>query len=97
MNPTKYNNKVKYHLSKSATIVEKEDILKADVNMREPLNTICAHLTINDYNFIIKVLDSRSIHTPKLLIKDHKDKINGKLPSRYLVLATKFTQEFLRI
>ena len=43
-------------------------------------------------------LATRAIHSPKLLIKDHK-KINkkGELPTRLVIPATKFTATFSKI
>ena len=48
--------------------------------------------------FLSKTLESKSISTPKLIIKDHK-KANkhGNYPFRLIVLANNFTSAFPRL
>ena len=42
-----------------------------------------------------KLLKTKSIPTPKLLIKDHKNtSTNGKFPTRLIIPATNFTVAF---
>lgn len=45
-----------------------------------------------ELSFLSKILDSKSIPTPKLIIKDHKkENENGDYPSRIIVPANNFT------
>ena len=51
----------------------------------------------SEVEFIERWLATRRIPTPRLLIKDHKDRIDGKYPTRLLIPATNFTQCFAKI
>ena len=51
--------------------------------------------TMKGIYFIEETLKSRAVPTPKLLIKDHKDKDEeGNYPMRLIVLASNFTAAF---
>ena len=55
-------------------------------------------LTEKELKFLSKTLESKSIPTSKLIIKDHK-KVNeeGDYPSRLIVPASNFTSGFPRL
>ena len=54
--------------------------------------------TESNHKFLTKSIDSRSIPTPKLIIKDHKKQDqNGDYPSRLIVPASNFISGFPRL
>ena len=53
-------------------------------------------LSESEERFLSKTLESKSIPTPKLIIKDHKKaNADGEFPSRLIVPANNFTSGFI--
>ena len=50
-----------------------------------------------EFNYVIGILESRSIPTPRLLVKNHKPLHNGEYPTRLVVPATNFTAGFANL
>ena len=62
------------------------------------LDKLMSHLTSNESNFIRETLETKSIPTPTLLIKDHKPlEEDGNFPRRIIILATNFTAGFPKV
>ena len=55
-------------------------------------------LSKKEAKHIAKMIKSRSIPTPKLLIKDHKKpNANGEFPTRLVIPATNFSATFAKV
>ena len=65
---------------------------------RELVNGIGFQLSKREVGHINKSLKTKSIPTPKLLIKDHKNpSTNGQFPTRLVITATNFTSTFAKV
>ena len=104
MNSFKVVEKVDYvkwvegHLKSSAVEVLADKLVSIFDEAGELLNDLGDFLSDNERDFIEETLKLRAVPTPKLLIKDHKDKDEeGNYPMRLIVLASNFTAAFLKV
>ena len=51
----------------------------------------------SEFNYVVGVLESRSLPTPQLLIKNHKPLRDGEYPTRLVVPVTNFTAGFANL
>ena len=94
----KYKDWVNKHLQKSAKEIKRERLIELFELAQKTKLELEEILSEKELTFLSKTLDSKSIPTPKLIIKDHKnaDK-NGDYPSRLIVPANNFTSVFPRL
>ena len=90
-------NNVNEHIRSSANKILRYQLITIHKNAQglatkpEPL------LSRNEYDFLMEGMDSKSIPNPKVLIKDHKEKVNGNFPTRLIILPTNFTATFSKV
>ena len=86
------------HLQKSAKEIKRERLIELFKLAQKTKLDLEEILSEKELTFLSKTLDSKSIPTPKLIIKDHKDAdANGDYPSRLIVPANNFTSAFPRL
>ena len=54
-------------------------------------------LSAGEFRYLTKCVDSKALPTPRLLIKNHKSKVNGEYPTRLVVPASNFTAGFANL
>jgi hypothetical protein len=90
-----YRQKVICHLLKDRKEVPLSCLVEAHKQATELLEDIDRFCWKGEHNFIQELLKSRAIPSPKLLVKDHKDRDTwGDFPTRFVIPATNFTSEF---
>ena len=94
----KYINWVREHLKTSAKEIKRERLVEIFKIAQETKLELKDTLSEKELTFLSKTLESKSIPTPKLIIKDHKKaNENGDDPSRLIVPANNFTSTFPRL
>ena len=90
-----YKSQVLRHLEKSATKVPRNRLVEISEKAKELLSNVSHTLDDKEYEYIKETIESKSVPTPKLLIKDHK-KTGPKdnFPTRLIIPATNFTAAF---
>jgi hypothetical protein len=95
---TTYCNWVETILKSVARIITKEQVGEIYMKCTDRLDELMSHLTSNESNFIRETLETKSIPTPTLLIKDHKPlEEDGNFPRRIIIPATNFTAGFPKV
>ena len=94
----KYKKMVLGHLRASAKEIPRDRIIELFDTAKNEQAKFEDLLSANEEKFLTKSIDSRSIPTPKLIIKDHKKQDqNGDYPSRLIVPASNFISGFPRL
>ena len=89
---------VEAHLEKNACLVRNSEIQSIMMEAEKLLETLHYLLLTKDNDFIFKGLVLKSIPMAHILIKDHVRKdVNTKFPSRLVLPAAEFTDNFLKI
>jgi len=85
------------HISSSTREIPRSKIIdlhKKATNIADIYKPI---LSKHELEFLEEGINSKAIPTPKLLIKDHKKKINGHYPTRLVIPAMNFTATFSKL
>ena len=86
------------HLRCSSKENERDKVRKIFEKARELLDEVGFQLSKREVGHINKSLKTKSIPTPKLLIKDHKNtSTNGKFPTRLIIPEINFTEPFTEL
>ena len=93
-----YGRLVTNHLLKSGTEIERSRLVKIHENAMDLLAKLKPTMTKDEFFVVRSQIQSKSIPTPKLLVKDHK-KIgaDGLYPTRLLYPASNFTASFPKL
>ena len=95
---TTYCNWVETILNSDARIITKEQIGFIYGKCEARLNELKSHLISNEFNCIRETMETKSIPTPTLLIKDHKPpEKDGHFSRRIIIPATNFTAGFPKV
>ena len=92
-----YKKQVKKHLESSATEIKREILTDLYEEAKTMAENVEIMLSDNENAFLLEGIESKAIPTPKLLIKDHKKKINDEYPTRLIIPATNFTATFSKL
>ena len=89
---------VSAHLQKASDLALRPKVMALYENANLLLEKVKLDLSVKEEQFVRKLLATRAILYPKILIKDHKTiNENGEFPSRLVILATNFTVTFSKI
>ena len=89
---------VNEHLRCSSREIERDKVRESFEKARELLDEVGFQLSKIEARHINESLKTKSIPTPKLLIKDHKKpNKNGEFPKRLVITATNFTATFAKV
>ena len=93
-----YKRWVSDHLQKAAALALRPKVMALFENANLLLEKVKMELSVKEEEFLRKLLATRAIPSPKLLIKDHKT-VNekGEFPTRLLIPTTTFTATFSEI
>ena len=98
MDTKTYLTMVNGHLRCSSKENERDKVRKIFEKARELLDEVGFQLSKSEVGHINKSLKTKSIPTPKLLIKDHKkSNTNGEFPTRLVIPATNFIAIFAKV
>ena len=98
MDTEKYMTMVNEHLRCSSREIERDRVKEIVEKSRELLNEVGFQLSKSEAVHINESLKTKSIPTPKLLIKNHKKpNKNGEFPTRLVIPATNFTATFAKV
>ena len=90
-----YAAQVIAHLNNDATKTNPGQLQKAKEEAESMLEKFKSMLSSAEHNYISETIRSSRVPTPRLLVKDHKDKDkDGNFPTRLVVPATNFTAGF---
>ena len=98
MDTKKYMTMVNEHFicpSKEIKIYKMREIFEKSIELLDEVGIQLSKIEVGHIN---KSLKTKSIPTPNLLIKYHKNlNTNGKVPTRLVISATKFTDIFAKV
>jgi len=97
VNLNDYKTWMQQHISNSTREIPRSKIIdlhKKATNIADSYEPI---LSKHELEFLEEGINFKAIPTPKLLIKDHKKKINGHYPTRLVIPATNFTATFSKL
>ena len=78
--------------------VNTEYLKEVEVNAQDLMKKHKHLMDDRESNYLEQWIGSKQIPTPRLLVKDHKEKnSDGEFPSRLLIPATNFTQCFAKM
>ena len=98
MEVRKYIEKMNDHITKKCVEVNTEYLKEVEVNAQDLMKKHKHLMDDRESNYLEQWIGSKQIPTPRLLVKDHKEKnSDGEFPSRLLIPATNFTQCFAKM
>ena len=93
MEVRKYIEKMNDHITKKCVEVNTEYLKEVEVNAQDLMKKHKHLMDDRESNYLEQWIGSKQIPTPRLLVKDHKEKNSDReFPSRLLIPATNFTQ-----
>jgi antitoxin component of RelBE/YafQ-DinJ toxin-antitoxin module len=99
MNTDHYIREVEKHLLKDGSEIKIEDITQKYEEALAMLEEYKIDLSIKERMFLEETINSKAIPTPKILIKDHKDKLQSTnfYPTRPVIPAGSFISGFAKL
>eukprot|EP00957_Ditylum_brightwellii_P009976 752929-Ditylum_brightwellii.AAC.1 len=82
VNVSDYNRWVGKHLRDAAVKIKRTKIVNLHQEATKYAESLQGILSIGEYGYLMEGLGSKAIPEPQLLIKDHKDKVDNKFPTR---------------
>ena len=84
-------------MTKNTRKITAEEVEQAHKKAMSVANDLQDFLSNKEFCFLMESINSKSLPLPQLLIKDHCDPKEGKYPTRLVVPAVAFTDNFSKI
>jgi hypothetical protein len=99
MNTEHYVQEVEKHLQKDGTEIQFKDLIQKYNEAIKMFDEYKIDLSIKERMFLEEIINSKAIPTPKILIKDHKEKLQSTnfYPTRPVIPAGSFISGFAKL
>ena len=93
-----YVKEMMIHITKNCVEIDVSYLQEVETNAQDLMKKHKHLMESREANYLDQWIESKMVPTPRLLVKDHKEKNSeGKFPTRLLIPATNFTQCFAKI